>query len=167
VTQQTELVFVPLPAALYSEFILRKGEHVSVATYIEDIVSDYLNRTRGDEDVWSPEHAREVNEEAAAASAHGDPGKGYHWQTLFLPNGTQVRMLYQGQNHYAVISHEKLLYAGESLSPSELASYVAKGTNRNAWRDLWLQLPRTRDWIQADVLRKLQADAARKSGVRS
>ncbi len=152
-TQQQELVYVPLPAELYSEFILRKGGHVSVATFVANVVSDFLEKTRGDPDLWSDEHALKVAEEDAAATAHGDATKGYQWQALFLPNGTRVRMLFKGENHYALIEHEKLVYEGESLSPSEFTTKVA-GSNRNAWRDLWLRFPRSQDWVQADLLRK-------------
>jgi len=137
------LVYVPIPASIYSEIILRSGEHVDVGGWVSNIAQDYLDRTYGDADIWSEQHA----------------SKGYQWQTVFLPNGTQVRMLYRAQNHYAEVQHEKLLYEGGSLSPSEFASRVAvseKGekTNRNAWRDLYLLLPGKKDWVQADVVRK-------------
>lgn len=157
------LVYIPIPASIYSEFILRRGEHVDVGSWVSDIVEGYLDRTYGDANIWSEKHAEEAAEEDTAEEerrrTNGDPTKGYQWQTVFLPNGTRIRMLYRAENHYAAIQHEKLIYEGKSLSPSEFARGVAdKGTgthtNRNAWRDLYLLLPGKKDWVQADVLRK-------------
>jgi hypothetical protein len=157
------VVYVPIPASIYSEFILRRGEHYDVAARIEGILADFLDRTRGDADIWSEQHAEEAAEDDTNQQEqrriNGDPSKGYQWQTVFLPNGTQVRMLYRAQNHYAAVQHERLIYEGESLSPSEFASRIAVGTkgertNRNAWRDLYLLLPGRKDWVQADVVRK-------------
>ena len=151
-------IYIPVPAAVYSEFVLRRGEHYDVAARMADILQDYLDRTYGDAAIWSAEHADEAAESDVTPEEqrriNGDPTKGYQWQTVFIPNGTEVRMLYRGQNHYAAVQHEKFVYNGESESPSQFARKVADNSSRNAWRDLYLRFPGSREWEQADVIRK-------------
>lgn len=146
-----EMVAVLLPARTYSEFILRSGTHRDVGQWISDIVDDYLDRTRGDAGIWSEKHAEEVE---AESPEHGDPSKGYQWLALFLPNGTKVRMTYKGQSYYGVVENERLSRDGKMLSPSEFASSVAGGTQRNAWRDLWFRFPGSSKWQLAQEVRE-------------
>jgi hypothetical protein len=40
------------------------------------------------------------------------------------------------------------------MSPSEFANQVAGGTNRNAWRDLWIKRPHDSEFHLADDLRR-------------
>lgn len=151
-------VYVALPAEMYAEFILRSGKHIDVGARIASIIQDFLDRTYGDPNIWSDEHAEKVGEQdgtqAELRQMYGDLLKGYQWQTVFLPNGTKVRMLYQGQYSYAEIQHEKLVHEGSDYSPSEFARKVANDTSRNAWRDLDLQFPGSKEWEQANVVRK-------------
>ena len=101
-------------------------------------------------------------EELEAAINSGDPSKGYQWKDLFLPNGTKLRMTYQGRNHYAEVRNERLKHEGEDLSPSQFACKIADNTSRNAWRDLWVKLPGKADWQLADNLRsELRREKAR------
>jgi hypothetical protein len=79
---------------------------------------------------------------------------GYHWKSILLPPGTQVRMTYKGTTHHASVEGDDFLYEGEKMSPSEFANRVADGTARNAWRDLWIKRPRDRDFRLADELRR-------------
>ncbi|HEX7006506.1 MAG TPA: hypothetical protein VF274_05175 [Alphaproteobacteria bacterium] len=81
------------------------------------------------------------------------PGRGYVWKSVFLPHGTQLRMKYRGQIHYAVVQGDRLLFQDRPVSPSELARSIA-GSNRNAWRDLWVMLPGADRWVLADSLRR-------------
>ena len=71
-------------------------------------------------------------------------------------------MTYKGRHAYAAIQKERLVYEGESLSPSEFASKVADGTNRNAWRDLFLQFPGSSEWESADAARRLNRHNGRR-----
>jgi hypothetical protein len=151
-------VCVPISADLYNEFILRTGKSEDVARWIEDIVADYLERTRSDHPSWSDAHYERIAEEDAdkAMLEWGPPHKGYHWQNVFLANGTRLRMTYGGKPHFAEIRHQKLVYEGQEHSPSEFARRVANNTNRNAWRDIWIKRPSDRDWTFADSLRRNQ-----------
>lgn len=149
-------VNVTLDADLYAEFILRSRRSVDVSEWINRIVSNFLDRTRDDPKIWAPD-GHSMNgvdaDEEAFRKKYGDPQRGYQWPPVFLPNGTQVRMTYKHQSNYAEVRHEKIVYDGASLTPSELARKIAGNTNRNAWRDLWVKFPNSRTWTLTDTLR--------------
>ena len=151
-------VSIAIDAEIYAEFVVRRGKGIDVALTVENIVRDFLDRTRDDPDLWSAEYLNGLVSGGAGREDSdplaGDPRRGYQWQTLFLPNGTQVRMTYRGASHHAEVRHERIEAEGETFSPSEWARRVAGGTNRNAWRDLWLRLPGEIDWRLADNLRR-------------
>jgi len=79
---------------------------------------------------------------------------GYHWKPLLLPPATKVRMKYKGKTYYASVIGDAFVYEDESISPSEFANRVAGGTNRNAWRDLWIKRPHDPEFRLADDLRR-------------
>lgn len=39
----------------------------------------------------------------------GDRNNGYQWLTVFLPNGTKLKMAYMGRDYYAEVAHEKIV----------------------------------------------------------
>ena len=80
---------------------------------------------------------------------------GYQWKSLFLPDGTEIRMQYKGAYSYASVEGDELVYEGKPISPSTLANTIA-GSSRNAWRDLWIKRPGDSDWCLADDLRALK-----------
>ena len=162
----TDYIYVPLKAELYAELV-RRSRQADVATYIEHSVAEFLDRTEGDPHVWSEEYIEGAvhNEASDFRETYGDPGRGYQWQTLFLPNGTSVKMLYHGRVEYAEVRHDKLTFNGDFLSPSQFASKVAEGTSRNAWRDLYIKFPGDASWKYADGLRR--ATSARANPSRS
>ena len=152
-----DYISIPIHRSLYNEFILRKGQDVDVAGWIEDIVDGFLQGTEADAQIWSDEHHRSVlvNEAIEKELKTGDPKLGLYWQYVFLPNGTELRMKYQGKNHIADVRHEKLFYKKtQCCSPSEFASLVANKTSRNAWRDIWIKRPGDKDWTFADNERR-------------
>ena len=119
---------------------------------------------RADDPVEMIEHAIRALIDSDAAPAEAlppplpampapPPGRGYVWKSVFLPHGTQLRMKYRGQIHYALVDGDRLLFQDRPVSPSELARSIA-GSNRNAWRDLWVMLPGGRQWVMADALRR-------------
>ena len=61
-------------------------------------------------------------------------------------------MQYGGGYRTAQVTGGKIVDDDGRFSPSEWASKVATGTNRNAWRDLYFRLPGKSDWIAANVL---------------
>ena len=151
----TDYVYVPVLADLYAELVRRSGRS-NVAIYIENQVRDFLDSTEGDPDIWCSEYIeRHVEKQSDRfEEEYGYPTRGYQWQAVFLPNGSQVRMTYRGEAVHAEIRHEKLLHDGESISPSEFARRVANNTSRNAWRDIYVKFPGESAWKFADDLRR-------------
>ncbi len=150
---------VPIDAELIGELYLRAGHpKKDIASWIEDVLQDYLERTAEDGD-WS-EAYYSWREEAAGSEAFeskfGDPKGGYHWAPLFLPNGTLIRMDYKRQTYQATVKFNRIEHDGLNYTPSELASKIAAGTNRNAWRDLLMKRPGETDWCIAEELRRRQ-----------
>jgi hypothetical protein len=85
--------------------------------------------------------------------------RGYMWRYkdtyLFLPHGTEIRMRYKQQYHYAKVDGDQILHEGKAVSPSLLANTIT-GSSRNAWRDLWLKRPDEKEWKLADQCRQSQ-----------
>lgn len=79
--------------------------------------------------------------------------RGYQWKSLFLPNGTQIRMQYKGTYFYAKVEGDEVMFHGKPSSPGSLANMIAGGS-RNAWRDLWIKRPDDKEWTLADDCRK-------------
>jgi hypothetical protein len=144
-------------ASMYSELVLRVGDPDRDVTYlIEHAVRTFLDRTEDDE--WSEVYTIWKESQKPADDVRqrvGDPTKGVHWTPLFLPNGTKISMPYGGTTHDAEIRHEKIFLGDEEIaSPSLLASRIAGGTSRNAWRDLRIKRPTDIEYRLADDLRR-------------
>jgi hypothetical protein len=150
-------VMVPISCALYDQVVLRSRGSISPAAILESQLETFLSQTEGD-DMWDPEYLNEVAPLVDDENLQyvGNPERGYYWQLVFLPNGTQVRFSYRNTEKFAQVRHQALLYAGEEVSPSQFASKVANGTSRNAWRDLYVRRPEDKQWISAYVLRMRQ-----------
>ncbi|MCG8452596.1 MAG: hypothetical protein MI717_05385, partial [Spirochaetales bacterium] len=126
-----------------------------VSDWIANIAQDFLERTKFDT-IWSDEYLNklEVEENEAWIRKFGDPKKGYWWKSLFLPNGTVLRMTYYDKEHLADVRHGFLYFEGKSYnSPSLLASQIARGTSRSAWRDFYIKRPGEKDFSSAKFLR--------------
>ncbi len=78
--------------------------------------------------------------------------RGYQWKSLFLPEGTEIRMQYKGVYAYAKVEGDEVFHNGKAISPASLANSIA-GSSRNAWRDLWVKRPDDREWRLADDCR--------------
>ena len=153
-TAPTDYIYVPLNVELYADLVRRSG-NADVSGYIDHSVDSFLERTEGDSDVWSAEYVekRADEEDEAFWEKYGDPGRGYQWHPVFLPNGTKIQMSYKGQNSYAEIRQDRLWYGEESMSPSQFANRIA-GHNRNAWRNLYIKFPGKGSWKLADSVRQ-------------
>lgn len=148
-------VGVLVDARLYNELILRARKRDDVSHYVEHALETFLERTEGDGDIWSAAYVHEWTERTSDSweRRFGKREQGYQWQMLFLPNGTRLRMTYQGQDHHITVSHQQIRDENRRYSPSEWASAVANNTNRNAWRDIWVCFPGDAEWQLAASLR--------------
>lgn len=151
----TDYIYVPLRADLYAELIRRSGRS-NVSVYVESQIESFLDATEGDPMIWSAEYIEKRAEEVDLEffEKYGDPSRGYQWQAVYLPNGTQIRMTYRGDATYGEIKNGKLFLGEESMSPSEFAGRVANNTSRNAWRDIYVKFPGDGAWKFADDLRR-------------
>jgi hypothetical protein len=153
-----DYIWVPVDKDLAIELILRAGKRANLNAVINSQLHDFLERTADDPDMWSDEYyeRRQTDSDNEFWDTYGRPDAGYRWQALFLPNGTEIKMRYQGQDHYASVRLQKIVYEGQDYSPSELARHIANNTSRNAWRDLWIKVPGANNWQLADTLRRQQ-----------
>jgi len=147
-----ERLSIPLPQRLVAELYNRLGPEADIVPFVEHALETFLERTRQDGDLWRDEYLEGLSDEESRES--GDPTRGYQWGPIFLPNGTQLRMEYGGEMHYAAVENDAVVYEGGVYSPSQLAGRIASNTSRNAWRDLWVRLEGRRQWVPADELRR-------------
>ena len=78
--------------------------------------------------------------------------RGYQWKTVFLPHATQLRMTYAGDSYYAKVVGDSIMFEGRKVSPREFVMHIT-GTGRNAWRDISIRFPESRQWKGADLCR--------------
>ena len=154
ISDTTDYIFIPFRVDLYAELVRRSGK-AGVSRLVEHSVESFLEQTEGDPGIWSAEYIEKLTNKGG--EEYGNPKLGYQWNALFLPNGTKIRMTYKGEDSYAEIRHERLRWREEVLSPSQFAARIADGTNRNAWRDLYIQFPGDGSWKRADRLRRERA----------
>jgi len=77
---------------------------------------------------------------------------GYQWKGLFLPHDTVLRTAFGGKHHHCHVEGERIMYQGQSLSPSGFVGAVG-GVRRNAWKSIWVLLPDAKHWQLADHMR--------------
>lgn len=124
-----------------AEFLRSNGDPRDPVHVIETAIEYWMDNAS-----WKPE--------LLSASST----RGYQWKSLFLPEGTEVRMQYKGAYKYAKVDGDQLIYEGKPISPGTLANTIA-GSSRNAWRDLWVKRPADREWRLADDCRN-EGDSA-------
>lgn len=148
-------IFIPINPNIYAEFV-RRGKARDAFGIIENVVEDFLERTKYDDNLWSQNFIDELDEEELEnfTAEFGRDDKGYQWQNVFLPNGTELKMTYKSNAYYASVRFEHIVYKELHLSPSEFARKVAENTSRNAWRDIWIKRPNDKEWLLADDLRR-------------
>lgn len=120
-----------------ADFLRRSGDSRDPVAAVADAIDYWLDNAS-----WKPE----------LLSQSTNATRGYQWKSLFMPDGTEVRMQYKGQYHYAKVEGDQLIYESEPITPGRLANIIT-GTSRNAWRDLWIKRPSDAEWLLADDCR--------------
>ena len=132
-------VAVPLPVELYAEFA-RRYSGAGISSVIEQIAWDFLDRTAEDF-------------EAVPRGSNG-----VHWESLFLPEGTEIRTKYFNEYKIANIEGKEIVWDGEIYpSMSQLARAMRGDTSNNAWKVLEVKRPSDAQWQSADFLRRKRA----------
>ncbi len=129
----------PLPSQAMrrlAEFLQETGSRLAPNDVAIEAIDDWIARKRGQ------------LPDVLIASANG-----YRWKSLFLPEGTRLRMDWAGASHDAVVKGSELVYEGKALSPHQMTLAVA-GKGYNAWRALWVLLPGAKRWKPARRLRE-------------
>lgn len=135
-------VFVPVSSAAYNALVVRCNDtQADVLAALNAAISEYLDRTK----------PAPVTEPTPAVA---EEVKGFQWGPVMLPNGTEIKMTYDGKDHAAVVAKEKVRYKNRYYTPSRFASLIAAKTSRNAWRDLWIKRPGDDSFRLADDIRK-------------
>lgn len=131
-------ISVPIPTGQFLElveFLKSKGDPSDPVHVVSTAIEYWLDNAS-----WKPELLAVSN------------ARGYQWKTLFLPEGTQIRMQYKGSYSYGKVEGDDIIFNGKPTSPANLANTIAQGS-RNAWRDLWIKRPTDREWRLADDCR--------------
>jgi len=137
-------VGIPVRTALFiqlADFLREKGSDRDPVDAVEAAIQYWIDNADCKTEDLMPEVFERQNY------------RGYQWKTLLLPSGTKVRMIYKGDSYQAAIEGDDFVYKGKKMSPSEFANTVARGTARNAWRDLLIKRPQDQNYRPADDLR--------------
>lgn len=158
------VIYIPFPRTLYDDIVRFSNGRLRPDSLAADQVETWIaNSVEFDlGDVWG-ERLEEVAERYAphiyqkwqsedAARSKGD-SRPLVWKEVTIPAGSDVRMAYGDGHRYAKVRGGKIVDDDGSYSPSEWASKVARGTSRNAWRDLWFKEPISKNWVPAQLLR--------------
>lgn len=169
----SNLIYLPFDKNLYDDVVRFSDGHCDLITVMEEQFHSFIRRTADDNYFGvmgdDPERLRQFlaiyHPDIVARWAAEDEmrdrtstvGEGRWsplvWKEVTVPAGSLVRMQYGGAYHTARIEGGKIIDSDGEFSPSEWASKVAAGTNRNAWRDLYFRLPGKADWIAASAMR--------------
>ena len=145
---QASTISVPVQTetflALY-EFLKGEGVDIDPVEMVGNAIDYWLDNAS-----WKPDL---VDGYRRSNGSEAQKGRAYRWKEVSLPHGTEVRMRYRGEYHYARIEGDRFTVQGEPSSPSAFAHSVTN-TSRNAWRDLEIKRPHDRVWVLAGKLRK-------------
>jgi hypothetical protein len=131
-----QFVAVPISLDVFREFISR---HPYPHSVIEDVLSDFLDRTADDR---SPAVKKKVV-------------NGLLWGAAFLPEKTRIRTKWHGEYVYAEVKSDSILYDGERFSSVGAAINKMRGdTSNNAWKVTQVQRPTDVEWLWAGRIRK-------------
>lgn len=78
--------------------------------------------------------------------------KHFFWKTVFLPDGTRLRICSREGPHYAEVVCGELIYEGEVVSPNQFVTASLRNVG-NAWKVIYVLLPGDSDWTPALRLR--------------
>ncbi|SFM54196.1 hypothetical protein [Nitrosomonas communis] len=151
---KTEIA-VPIPTNTFIKlinFLREVGSNRDPVVVVEDAIYYWMDNAG-----WKPEDLM--------PEIYSTESRGYTWKykdnSLFLCHGTEIRMRYREEYHYAKVEGDEIIYQGKSISPSALANAIA-GMNRNAWKYLWIRRPGDKEWFLADEIRRASEDEGEK-----
>lgn len=123
------------------QMLQHQGDTRSLAQVLNEVVNAALK-------AWLAEAA--VADPYAAKAAN----RGYQWKSLFLPEGTLLRVFVGGEYTVATVCGDDIVFEGRSYSPRQFVMSVT-GQVRNAWLALWIRCPGDARWHLADTRRHI------------
>jgi hypothetical protein len=97
----------------------------------------------------------------APQSPQSGPKHGFQWKTLFLPEGTQLRVWSrENGSRYAEVVGDQIMHAGLPVTPNEFVR-LQEGIPRNAWTEVSILMPGETAWKAAHIRRDELQRAAR------
>jgi hypothetical protein len=171
-------IYIPFPRELYDDIVRFSDGNIDPVVLAEDQVRSWVE---GSFDYFTGDWSEDRLEDAAGKyaphalkrwletdSAKAKEREAEHrplvWKEVSISSGSEVRMFYDGEQHYATVKRGHIIDDGKEYSPSEWASKVAGGTSRNAWRDLWFREPLSKTWVPASLLREQAKEEQKRAG---
>src|SRR5476651_2514260 len=74
-------------------------------------------------------------EELLVSAYCGDSTQGYLWETTFLPNGTLLRLKYEGNRYLASVAHGGIRFNGLAYTPSSLVLLLTGERGLDPWNE--------------------------------
>ena len=163
----------PIPMHLPSKVFCALTDHTGEGFYgpkteavLSSLVEHWIATTKAAPCLWLEDGEFDASGAGAPSTALPDAppplvarddetatSRGYQWKQVFLPNGTELRVIHGGRSTYAKVEDEQIISDGAQTTPSRLANVKGCGT-RNAWRTIWLRFPGTSRWQRADQCRR-------------
>ena len=169
------VIYVPFPSKLYADIIRFSDGKLDPALIAEGLVHTYVSNSIDCADAAWGDRLEEAAEEYApqalerwrredetASEDRRVENKPLVWKEITVLAGSEVRMSYGGDQHYAVVRGGRIFDDGKMYSPSEWTSKIASNTSRSAWRDLWFKAPHSKTWVPAQVLRNQAIEERRR-----
>jgi hypothetical protein len=135
-------MFAPMSVAVSPSTLLQLMEHLRDSGGATDAVEAVDAAIRH----W-------IAAQRGAKSPDPAAPRGYQWKSLFLPEGTWLRMAYRSDQEYAIVEGDHIMYRGRAVSPNQFASGHADSV-RNAWRDISIRMPGEKNWKMAYIRRR-------------
>ncbi len=123
------------------QMLQHQGDTRSVGQLVNEVVNAALKDWLAAAAVADPRAAKAAN-------------RGYQWKSLFLPEGTLLRVFVGGEYTVATVCGDDIVFQGHSYSPRQFVMLVT-GQVRNAWLALWIRCPGDARWHLADTRRHL------------
>lgn len=153
-------VLIPISKSLYHDMVRMSDGRLAPEEWVEHGFMSFLESLFLTDPSWFDEKFGSRAEEFLrthlpdVARPEVDFGRPLFWKTVTVPAGSEVRMAYNGRDHFALVRDGSIVDGDGSFSPSEWVSKIANFTSRNAWRDIWFKFPGRTDWVLAQSLRR-------------
>lgn len=146
------LTFVPLPSSAYialADTIRIVGSENSIEEEFAHAVYDRIARLMGED-----EPKVESNNDSLKSSSSSSFTWRYKNVRIAFDEHDKFKMYYKGEPYHFEVVNGKLRYQDKDYDEPGAVVKAITGTNRSAWRDVWVKRAGDKDWLLADKLRQ-------------